>query len=184
MHRSDVDRAAIAVLFEFQPDLFRCSSGGSVVAVDDRDQVTWPQGISGEVAAGGCGLGFRHRLLTREPERFVRPAADFVVSTCGRKLPRWHASAGGWTAAEHTARGEIKSNDHGASNEQLPASQHSGRSSRAPCGDRRQVLRVSAPPPYPTHAGVNPAAMARLSELTDERPRTPHRRSETTEPLT
>ena len=79
MHRSDVDRAAIAVLFEFQPALFRCSSGGSVVAVDDRDQVTWPQGISGEVAAGGCGLGFRHRLLTREPERFVRPAADFVV---------------------------------------------------------------------------------------------------------
>ena len=34
--------------------------------MDDRDQVTGPQDISGEVAAGRCGLGFRHRLLTRE----------------------------------------------------------------------------------------------------------------------
>jgi hypothetical protein len=174
----------MVVLFEFQPDLFRYSSGGSVGGVDDRDQVTGPQDISGEVAAGRCGLGFRHRLLTREQNGLFGPAADFVVRrACGRKLPKRHVSAGGRTAATDTARGEIKSYDHGASNEQLPASHHSGRRSRAPCGDRRQVLRVSAPPPYPTHAAVNPAAMARLSELTDERPRTPHRRSETTEPL-
>jgi hypothetical protein len=40
----------MVVLFEFQPDLFRYSSGGSVGGVDDRDQVTGPQDISGEVA--------------------------------------------------------------------------------------------------------------------------------------
>jgi len=39
VHRSDIDRAAMVVLFEFESDLLRYSSGGSVVGVDDRDQV-------------------------------------------------------------------------------------------------------------------------------------------------
>ena len=52
-----MDRSAVIILFEFEPDLLRHSAGGGVIGVDVRNQVNCLQGISSEVTTGRCSLG-------------------------------------------------------------------------------------------------------------------------------